>query len=99
MSVMRTAWYPSQSINDMVKAMSNAPKVPDFIKKWHTFTTADAQNGVKVYNLIMIKENISDQAIIAIVKMQNHFTSEVKGYSWKVEICVGMKDGMKLLGK
>ena len=96
---MLTAWYPYQSVNDMVKAMSNAPKAPDFIAKWNIFATTDAEKGIKVYNLIMIKENVSDDAVITIGKMQNHFVNEVKGYSWKVEICTGMKDSLKMLGK
>ena len=96
---MVTAWYPYQSANDVIKAMSNAPKVPDFIKKWHTFATTDAEKGVKVYNLIMLDENVSDDAVIAIGKIQNYYTNEIKGYSYKTEICVGVKDSLKMLGK
>ena len=96
---MLTAWYPNQSINDMVKAMSNMPKTPDFIKKWHTFALPDAEKGIKVYNLIMLDEKVSDDAVIAIGKIQNYFINQVKGYTYKIEICVGIKDTMKILGK
>jgi len=96
---MLTAWYPFQAANDMIKAMSNAPKIPDFIKKWHTFATPDAEKGIKVYNLIMVNEKVSDDAVIAIGKIQSYFTNAIKGYSWKVETCAGMKDSLKMLGK
>ena len=96
---MLTAWYPYQSANDMIKAMSNAPKIPDFIKKWQIFGTADAEKGLKVYNLILVNDKVSDEAVIAIGKIQNYYTNTVKGYSWKVEICAGLKDSLKMLEK
>jgi hypothetical protein len=96
---MVTAWYPYQAANDVMKAMNNAPKIPDFIKKWQIFATPDAEKGVKVYNLIMVNENVSDEAVITIGKNQTYFSNMIKGYSWKVETCVGVKDSMKLLGK
>ena len=95
---MVTAWYPINKAKDVIKAFRNAPKLPDFIKKWETFATPDGNNGIKVYNLVKIKENVSDDAVMAIGKMQYHFTNEVDGYTWKVEICTGMRDGMKMLG-
>lgn len=95
---MLTAWYPFKSAKDVMKTMGNVPKMPDFIKRWHTFATADGKKGVKVYNLIMVKENVSDEAAIFISKVQAQFANNVDGYVWKIEPCMGIQDSLKILG-
>ena len=95
---MLTAWYPFKSSKDVMKTIDTIPKMPDFITRWNNFVTADGKEGVKVYNLIMVKENVSDEAAIYISKVQAKFTDNVDGYVWKIEPCMGMKDSLKVLG-
>ena len=97
MIFMLRAWYPGNKAKEVMEAMKQAPKMPDFIKKWQIFGTADGSKGYKVYNLIYVKENVSDEAGIFITKMQQHFTENVEGYTWKIEPVMGMKDSMKVM--
>ena len=94
---MLTAWYPYKEAKNIVKAMNTAPKMPDYINKWQTFATADGKKGIKVYNVIMVKEGKSDEAAIYLTKTQTHFIDEVEGYTYKVEPVMGVKDSLKAL--
>jgi len=94
---MLKAWYPGDKAKDVIEVVKQAPKMPDFIKKWQMFGTANGKNGYKVYNLIFVKDGVSDEAAIFIAKMQQHFTENVDGYSWKIEPVMGMKDSMKAI--
>ena len=95
---MLTAWYPNKEAKSIMKTMRSVPKMPDFIAKWQTFATPDGERGIKVYNLIMVKEGVSDEAAIYITKNQTHFSDNVEGYVWKIEPIMGIKDSLKVLG-
>ena len=97
MIIMLTAWYPIDQMGAIIEAFKNIPKIPDFVLKWNTYATPDGNNGAKVYNLIYIKEGVSDDAILAIGKIQNHFVQHIKNYNYKVEIVVARKDTLKIL--
>jgi len=93
---MVTVWYPCDQAKNVIEATKKAPKLPDYIKKWLLYGTPDGNNGYKVYNLIYVKEGISDEAVIFIGKMQQYFIENINGYHWKAELVLGMKDSMKL---
>ncbi|TFF69100.1 MAG: hypothetical protein EU516_01240 [Promethearchaeota archaeon] len=95
---MLTAWYPFKEAKNIIQAMSSVPKMPDYINKWQTFAAADGKEGVKVYNLIMVKEGKSDEASIYLTKNQNVFIEKIEGYRWKIEPVMGMKDSLKVFG-
>lgn len=97
MIYMLTAWYPPKDANAVLDAMKSVPKLPDYIKKWQIFGTAEGEMGIKVYNLIMVEKGKSDEAAIFIVKMQQHFVDNVEGYKYKIEVLMGVKDSMKVL--
>ena len=97
MIYMLTAWYPFSKIREVMKVMNKMPKMPEYIKKWQIFGTADGKKGTKVYNLIMVKDGVTDDAAIFITKLQTQFTDEIDGYVWKIETVMGIKDSMKVL--
>ncbi|MEJ2279185.1 MAG: hypothetical protein P8Y70_15785 [Candidatus Lokiarchaeota archaeon] len=93
---MVTCWYPAKNGKKVPEVMKTAPKLPEYIKKWQLFGTTDGKNGFKVYNLIMIEKGKSDEALIFIAKMQQHFITNVEGYTWKIEPLMSVKDSMKM---
>jgi len=93
---MLTAWYPYPKTKEVMEKTISAPQLPDYIKKWQIFGTPDGNNGTKVYNLIMVEKNKADEALIYIAKLQNEFT-DIDGYVWKIEPCLGVQDGLKVL--
>lgn len=96
MIFMLTAWYPYPKTKEVMEKTISAPQLPDYIKKWQIFGTPDGNNGTKVYNLIMVEKNKADEALIYITKLQNEFT-DIDGYVWKIEPCLGVQDGLKVL--
>ena len=97
MIFMVTTWYPGDKAKKLIEAFKQAPKVPDFIKKWQIFGASDGSKGYKAYNIIYVEEKASDEAAIFITKMQQYYTENVEGYAWKIEPVMGMKDSMKAL--
>ena len=97
MIFMVRTWYPGDKAKDIIGLVQKAPKMPDFIKKWQMFGTADGSKGYKVYNLIYVEEKAADEAAIFIGKMMQHYVENVEGYNWKIELVMGMKDSMKVL--
>ncbi|MFW9789069.1 MAG: hypothetical protein ACFFE2_07890 [Candidatus Thorarchaeota archaeon] len=93
---MLTVWYPNPKTKEVTKRTIGAPQLPDYIKKWQVFGTPDGKNGTKVYNLIMVEKNKSDEALIYITKLLNEFT-DIDGYVWKIEPCMGVQDALKAL--
>ncbi|MFX1535648.1 MAG: hypothetical protein ACFFDI_15655 [Promethearchaeota archaeon] len=93
---MLTAWHPYTKSKEVVKKALSAPKLPDYIKRWQIFGTPDGNNGLKAYNLIMVEKDKADEALIFITKLQSEFT-EIDGYVWKIEPCLGMRDSLKVL--
>ncbi|MHA1963927.1 MAG: hypothetical protein ACXACG_05260 [Candidatus Thorarchaeota archaeon] len=98
MIFMLTAWYPYPKTKEVVKKTISAPQLPDYIKKWQSFGTPDGNNGMKVYNLIMVEKDKTDEALIFISKLQSEFT-DIDGYVWKIEPCMGVQDALKVLEK
>ena len=96
MIFMLTAWYPYPKAKEVVEKTVSAPKLPDYIKRLQIFGTPDGNNGMKVYNLIMVERNKADEALIFITKLQNEFT-DIEGYVWKIEPCLGVQDALKVL--
>ena len=96
MIFMLTAWYPYPKTEEVTKKTISAPQLPDYIKKWQVFGTPDGNNGMKVYNLIMVEKTKSDEALIFISKVQSEFT-DIDGYVWKIEPCMGVQDALKVL--
>ena len=97
MIFMVRTWYPGDKAKEVIEMVKQAPKMPDFIKKWQMFGTADGSKGYKVYNLIFVEDKGADKAGIFIAKMMQHFTENVEGYNWKIELVMGMRDSMKAL--
>jgi hypothetical protein len=93
---MLTAWYPYPKTKEVVKKTINTPQMPDYIKKWQIFGTPDGNNGMKVYNLIMVEKDKTDEALIFISKLQSEF-ADINGYVWKIEPCMGVQDALKVL--
>lgn len=96
MIYMVIAWYPSDQAKNIIEVTKKAPKLPDYIKKWQIYGTADGRKGYKIYNLIFVKDGVSDEAAIFIAKMQQYFVENINGYQWKIEPVMGMKDSMKV---
>jgi len=96
MIFMLTAWYPYPKTKEVVEKTVSASKLPDYIKKWQIFGTPDGDNGMKVYNLIMVEKDKTDEAFIFISKLQSEFTA-IDGYVWKIEPCMGVQDALKVL--
>jgi hypothetical protein len=93
---MLTAWYPYVKTKEVVEKTVGTTQLPDYIKKWQVFGTPDGKNGTKAYNLIMVEKGKTDEAMIFISRLQNEFTN-IEGYVWKLEPCVGVQDGLKVL--
>ena len=96
MIFMLTAWYPYPKTKEVVKKTISTPQLPDYIKKSQIFGTPDGNNGMKVYNLIMVKRDKTDEALIFISKLQSEF-ADIDGYVWKIEPCMGVQDALKVL--
>ena len=96
MIFMLTAWYPYPKTKEVVEKTVSAPQLPDYVKKWQIFGTPDGNNGMKVYNLIMVEKDKTDEALIFISKLQSEFT-DIDGYVWKIEPCLGVQDALKVL--
>ncbi len=96
MIFMLTAWYPYPKTKEVVKKTISATQLPDYIKKWQAFGTPDGNNGMKVYNLIMVEKDKTDEALLFISKLQSEFT-DIDGYVWKIEPCMGVQDALKVL--
>ena len=95
---MLTAWYPFYKAKEVGKKVLSLGKIPDFIKKWQVFGTADGGKGLKAYNLVMVEKGNVDEAAMFIVKMQQSFSADIEGYVWKIETCLGVKDAFQALG-
>lgn len=93
---MLTAWFPYPKGEEVVKKSISTPKLPDYIKKWQIFGTPDGNNGMKVYNLIMVEKDKTDEALIFISKLQSEYY-DIDGYVWKIEPCHGVQDALKVL--
>ena len=44
----------------------------------------------------MVEKGKTDEALIFISRLQNEFT-EIDGYVWKIEPCMGVQDALKVL--
>jgi hypothetical protein len=44
----------------------------------------------------MVEKDKTDEALIFISKLQSEFTV-IDGYVWKIEPCMGVQDGLKIL--
>jgi hypothetical protein len=97
MIYMLTAWHPYHKTKEVVKKTISAPQLPDYIKKWQSFGTPDGDNGMKAYNLIMVERDKAEEALLFISKLQSEFT-DIEGYVWKIEPCLGVQDALKVLG-
>ena len=90
-----TSWNPFHKVDEVRKIMAKLPKLPPYIKKWHTFTAADGNKGVKGYGIVYIEQGKADDAMIYISKLLSEF-AEVEGYTWKVEPVLSVRDTVKM---
>ena len=91
-----TAWYPGNKAKEIMEVFKKVSKIPDYIKKWQIFFTADGLNGTKTYNLIYIEDKASDEANIFIAKVQQLYVDNIEGYRWRIEPVLGLKDSIKI---
>jgi len=100
MIIMATQWYPTNKAKEIMELFLKAIKgpLPSFIKKWQIFTCPDSERGFKGYNLIMTEKDKGDETLMYITKTFQPFWN-IEGFSLRIEILLGMKDAVKVMGK
>ncbi|MFX0186563.1 MAG: hypothetical protein ACFE8A_02385 [Candidatus Hodarchaeota archaeon] len=93
---MVTVTYPSHKAMEAAKKFKRMD-LPDFIKKWQIFTTSSGTQGIKNYQLIFCEKGKGDDALLYIYKNFAPFI-EIEGFEIKIEVLMGVKDSMSILG-
>jgi len=90
---MLTIWSPTHTRAECGKLFLETSKnpLPDFIKKWLIFGVVDGKDGMKAYELIYVERGKSDEFLSFITKSLVPFT-KIKGYTWKLEPLMTVKD-------
>ncbi len=94
---MLQMWAPFNKSDEIMKIASKLTELPPYIKKWQILIAADGLNGVKAYEIIYVDDNKIAEARLYISKVMSLF-SGIKGYSWKMEPVMSMRDNLKLAG-
>jgi hypothetical protein len=94
---MLTSWIPFKKSIETGNLAAKFTKLPDYITKWRTFSTADGNEGLKVYNLIYVKDEKIADAELYIARLMQEFTSKIDGYTYKVEVVLSGSDTRKSL--
>ena len=93
---MVTTTVPSHKAMEVAKKFKRVD-LPDFIKKWQIFTTSDGTQGIKSYQLIFCEKGKGDDALLYIYKSFAEYI-KIEGYDINIEILMGVKDSMSIIG-
>ncbi|MFX0081306.1 MAG: hypothetical protein ACFE94_06090 [Candidatus Hodarchaeota archaeon] len=94
---MLTSWFPFNKAIEVGNLVTKYTKLPDYITKWRTFSTADGPEGMKVYNLIYVKDDKIVEAELYVARLMREFTDGINGYTYKVEVVLSGTDTRKSL--
>ena len=89
------SWTPFHKVEEAREVMAKLPKLPPYIKKWQTFTTADGNKGVKGYGIVFVEPGKAEEANIYISKLLYSF-KDVEGYTWKARPALSVRDTVKM---
>lgn len=94
---MLTSWIPFNKAIEAGNLATKFAKLPDYITKWRSFSTADGNEGLKIYNLIYVKDDKIVDAELYIARLMQEFTNGIDRYTYKVEVVLSGSDTRKSL--
>ena len=94
---MITAWFPFNKMIEVGNIAAKFTKIPDYITKWRTYSTADGNKGMKIYNVVYVKDDKIVEAELYMVRLYQEFVTGIDGYTYKAEIVFSGSDTQKAL--